>query len=52
MVPEDAGVATVMNGHNSVGCMAVVKFGTDAQKQEILGPMASGVLHIRVELYV
>ena len=52
MAREDDGVATVMNGYNCVGCMSVVKFNTDAQKREILGPMASGVIHIRVGLYV
>jgi len=38
----DASVATVMSGHNSVGCMPVLKFGTDDQKARFLRPMARG----------
>jgi len=38
----DAGVATAMSGHNCVGCMPLVKFGTPAQKQRFLRPLASG----------
>lgn len=38
----DAGTATVMSGHNSVGCMPVATFGTDDQKQRFLRPMAEG----------
>jgi len=38
----DAGVATVMSGHNSVGCMPIHKFGSARQKEELLKPMARG----------
>jgi hypothetical protein len=38
----DAGVASVMSGHNSVGCMPVLGYGTEAQKQRFLKPMAAG----------
>jgi len=38
----DSGVATVMSGHNSVGCMPIHGFGTDEQKERLLKPMARG----------
>jgi len=38
----DAAVATVMSGHNAVGCMPVLKFGSDEQKERFLRPMARG----------
>jgi alkylation response protein AidB-like acyl-CoA dehydrogenase len=38
----DASCATIMSGHNSVGCMPLSVFGTDAQKQRFLVPMARG----------
>lgn len=38
----DAGVATLMSGHNCVGCMPIVKFGTPEQKQRYLRPLANG----------
>ena len=38
----DAATATVMSGHNSVGCMPIAAFGTDEQKHKYLKPMASG----------
>jgi hypothetical protein len=38
----DAGVASVMSGHNSVGCMPVLGYGTEEQKQRFLKPMAAG----------
>ncbi len=38
----DAGVATVMSGHNSVGCNPLLQFGSDAQKERFLRPMARG----------
>jgi butyryl-CoA dehydrogenase len=31
-----------MSVHNSVGCMPILKFGTDAQKERFLKPMARG----------
>lgn len=38
----DAACATIMSGHNSVGCMPISSFGTDAQKERFLVPMAKG----------
>lgn len=38
----DAGVATVMSGHNSVGCMPILNYGTGEQKERFLRPMAEG----------
>lgn len=38
----DAATATVMSGHNSVGCMPIARYGTDAQKERFLRPMAEG----------
>ncbi len=38
----DAATATVMSGHNSVGCMPVANFGNDDQKTRFLRPMAEG----------
>jgi hypothetical protein len=38
----DAGTATVMSGHNSVGCMPIAIFGNDDQKERFLRPMAEG----------
>lgn len=35
-------VATVMSGHNSVGCMPLLRYGTDAQRERWLRPMARG----------
>ena len=37
-----AACATVVSGHNSVGCMPVLGFGSDEQKRRFLGPMARG----------
>jgi alkylation response protein AidB-like acyl-CoA dehydrogenase len=38
----DASCAIVMSGHNSVGCMPLLVYGTDAQKEQLLKPMARG----------
>jgi hypothetical protein len=38
----DAATACIMSGHNSVGCMPLAAFGTPAQKEKYLKPMASG----------
>lgn len=38
----DGAVATVMSGHNSVGCMPVLEYGSTEQKERYLRPMASG----------
>jgi alkylation response protein AidB-like acyl-CoA dehydrogenase len=40
----EAAVATIMSGHNSVGCMPVLQYGTEEQKQLFLKPMARGEL--------
>lgn len=38
----DGSCSTVMSVHNSVGCMPILKFGTDAQKERFLRPLARG----------
>jgi alkylation response protein AidB-like acyl-CoA dehydrogenase len=38
----DGATATVMSGHNSVGCMPIATFGNDNQKERFLRPMAEG----------
>ena len=38
----DGACSTVMSGHNSVGCMPILDYGTDAQKERYLRPLASG----------
>ncbi len=38
----DAATATIMSGHNSVGCMPIAMFGTSEQKERFLRPMAQG----------
>ena len=38
----DAAIATVVSGHNSVGCNPIAGYGTDAQKERFLRPMARG----------
>lgn len=40
----DAACATIMSGHNSVGCMPVAAFGTREQKERFLRPMAQGTM--------
>jgi len=35
-------VSTIMSVHNSVGCMPILKFGTEAQKARFLPKMATG----------
>jgi butyryl-CoA dehydrogenase len=37
-------LSTVMSVHNSVGCMPILRFGSDAQKERFLRPMARGEL--------
>ena len=34
--------STIMSVHNSVACMPILKFGTDAQKERFLRPLARG----------
>ena len=38
----DGAVSTIMSVHNSVGCMPIYRFGTEAQKERFLRPMAAG----------
>ncbi|WP_207484268.1 acyl-CoA dehydrogenase family protein [Arenibaculum pallidiluteum] len=38
----DGAVSTIMSVHNSVGCAPILKFGTQAQKERFLRPMARG----------
>lgn len=38
----DGAISTIMSGHNSVGCMPVLEYGTIPQKEKYLRPMASG----------
>ncbi|MBM3489829.1 MAG: acyl-CoA dehydrogenase [Alphaproteobacteria bacterium] len=40
----DGAVATVMSGHNSVGCMPLLEYGSEAQKTRYLRPLARGEL--------
>lgn len=40
----DGACSTIMSVHNSVACMPIYKFGTDAQKQRWLPEMSSGKL--------
>lgn len=35
-------ISTIMSVHNSVGCVPILRFGTDAQKDAFLRPMARG----------
>jgi alkylation response protein AidB-like acyl-CoA dehydrogenase len=38
----DGAVSTIMSGHNSVGCMPLVMYGSPEQKERFLRPMARG----------
>jgi butyryl-CoA dehydrogenase len=38
----DGAVAIVMSGHNSVGCMPILEYGSDGQKQRYLRALAQG----------
>ncbi len=40
----DAAWATIMSGHNSVGCMPITMFCTTEQKERFLRPMAQGTM--------
>jgi butyryl-CoA dehydrogenase len=40
----DGAVSTIMSGHNSVGCMPLVAYGSPTQKEKYLRPMARGEL--------
>ena len=38
----DGSCSTIMSVHNSVACMPILKFGSEAQKERFLRPMARG----------
>src|SRR3954447_17912685 len=38
----DGAVSTILSVHNSVGCMPVLRYGSEEQKQRFLMPMAQG----------
>ena len=38
----DGAVSTIMSVHNSVACLPILRFGTQAQKARFLGPLARG----------
>ncbi|QKZ05328.1 acyl-CoA dehydrogenase [Pseudomonas eucalypticola] len=38
----DGACSTIMSVHNSVGCVPILTFGTEAQKAQYLQPLASG----------
>jgi len=38
----DGAVSTILSVHNSVGCVPVLKFGSQEQKERFLKPMAAG----------
>jgi len=38
----DPACAAIMSGHNAVGCMPVLRYGTEEQKKRFLAPMATG----------
>ncbi len=38
----DGAIAIVMSGQNSVGCMPILEYGTEAQKERWLRPLATG----------
>jgi alkylation response protein AidB-like acyl-CoA dehydrogenase len=40
----DGAVSTIVSGHNSVGCMPLVEYGSPEQKNKYLRPMARGEL--------
>ncbi|MBF4207817.1 acyl-CoA dehydrogenase [Pseudomonas donghuensis] len=40
----DGACSTIMSVHNSVGCVPILKFGNEQQKQQFLTPLASGAM--------
>ncbi|WP_286978214.1 acyl-CoA dehydrogenase family protein [Pseudomonas sp.] len=38
----DGACSTIMSVHNSVGCMPILKYGSEGQKQQFLRPLAEG----------
>lgn len=42
MAAGDGAVSTIMSVHNSVGCMPILRYGSEDQKQRFLKPLARG----------
>ncbi|MFJ2970107.1 acyl-CoA dehydrogenase [Pseudomonas fulva] len=40
----DGACSTIMSVHNSVGCVPILRFGSEQQKREYLTPLATGVM--------
>src|SRR5262249_8592397 len=40
----DGATSTILSVHNSVGCMPVLRYGSEEQKQRFLKPMAEGAM--------
>ncbi|WP_367599309.1 acyl-CoA dehydrogenase [Pseudomonas fulva] len=40
----DGACSTIMSVHNSVGCVPILRFGSDPQKREFLTPLATGAM--------
>ncbi|MFB4393371.1 MULTISPECIES: acyl-CoA dehydrogenase [unclassified Pseudomonas] len=40
----DGACSTIMSVHNSVGCVPILKFGSEQQKAQFLAPLASGAM--------
>lgn len=40
----DGACSTIMSVHNSVGCVPILRFGSEAQKRQFLVPLASGAM--------
>ncbi|MFV3290265.1 acyl-CoA dehydrogenase [Pseudomonas sp. NY11955] len=40
----DGACSTIMSVHNSVGCVPILRFGTEQQKAQFLTPLASGAM--------
>lgn len=40
----DGACSTIMSVHNSVGCVPILNFGSEQQKQQFLAPLASGAM--------
>lgn len=40
----DGACSTIMSVHNSVGCVPILRFGSEQQKEQFLTPLASGAM--------
>lgn len=40
----DGACSTIMSVHNSVGCVPILRFGSERQKEQFLTPLASGAM--------